>query len=214
VTTPSVSPFATVPLAAPDQAPMTVTAAAREKLLELRDAEPEGNRLGVRVEIIADTPPEFAYDLSFALLTKADLTDRVDVHEGLRTIIPGKDVENLRGATLDYERDGLVLRNPNHPKPIELGTLTIAGSLAEEVRAIIDAEINPALDAHGGFVTFVGHDEDLAVYLTMGGGCHGCSMSRMTMVQGVSSMIREHLPTVTRVIDVTDHTSGDSPYYH
>ena len=191
---------------------MTVTEVARARLVELRDEEPESNRLGVRVEILSDTPPEFTYDLSFAVLTKADITDRVDNHSGLRTIIPLKDVDNLQGATLDFESGGLVLRNPNRPKPLALGTLTISGALADEVRWVIDAEINPALDAHGGFVTFVGHDDD-TVYLTMGGGCHGCSMSRMTMMQGVSSMIRERIPLVAKVVDVTDHSVGENPYY-
>jgi Fe/S biogenesis protein NfuA len=214
VSTPSVSPFATSPFAAVVEPTIKVTDVARSKLIELRDEEPEGNRLGVRIEILADTPPEFTYDLTFAVLTKADITDQVDNHDGLRTIIPLKDVENLRGATLDFESGGLVLRNPNRPKPLSLGTLTITGPLADEVRGIIEAEINPALDAHGGFVTFVGHDDEKAIYLTMGGGCHGCSMSRLTMVQGVSSMIREKIPLVSKVVDVTDHAVGENPYYH
>jgi Fe/S biogenesis protein NfuA len=213
VSTPSVSPFAVSPLATAAEPTIKVTDEARTKLIELRDEEPEGNRLGVRIEILADTPPEFTYDLTFAVLTKADITDQVDNHEGLRTILPLKDVENLRGATLDFEAGGLVLRNPNRPKPLLLGTLTITGSLADEIRGIIEAEINPALDAHGGFVTFVGHDQDNAIYLTMGGGCHGCSMSRLTMVQGVSSMIREKIPSVSKVVDVTDHAVGENPYY-
>ena len=192
---------------------MIVTEAARAKLVELRDEEPEGKRLGVRVEIVGDSPPDFTYDLSFALLTKADLTDNVDNHSGLRTIIPLKDVENLRGATLDYESGGLVLRNPNRPRPIQLGNLVIDSELANHVRLLIDSEVNPALDVHGGFVTFVGHDDDNTVYLTMGGGCHGCAMSRMTMVQGVSAMIREKVPAVAKVVDATDHATGENPYY-
>ena len=213
MSTPSVSPFVTSPLAAAAETTITVTDVARTKLVELRDDEPEANRLGVRIEILSDAPPEFTYDLTFAVLTKADITDQVDIHGGLRTIIPLKDIENLRGATLDFESGGLVLRNPNRPKPLSLGTLTITGALSDEIRGMIEAEINPALDAHGGFVTFVGHDDDNAIYLTMGGGCHGCSMSRMTMVQGVSSMIREKIPSVSKVVDVTDHTVGENPYY-
>ena len=54
--------------------------------------------------------------------------------------------------------------------------------------------MNPALAAHGGFVTYVGHDNEGTAYLTMGGGCHGCSMSRMTMLDGVQTMIVEQLP--------------------
>jgi Fe/S biogenesis protein NfuA len=130
----------------------------------------------------------------------------------LRVIVPARDVPNLEGATLDYE-DGLVLRNPNRPKPIQLGALTMDDDLAAEVQAVVDGEINPALAAHGGFITFMGHDDEATVYVTMGGGCHGCSMSRMTMMQGVQTMIKDAIPMVTKVVDATDHSTGETPYY-
>jgi Fe/S biogenesis protein NfuA len=134
-------------------------------------------------------------------------------HGGLRVIIPAKDVDNLEGATLDYELDGLVLRNPNRPKPLQLGALTIDDEVADQLRAVIDDEINPALDAHGGYVTLLGHDGEGKAYLTMGGGCHGCAMSRMTMLQGVQATLRERVPGIEKVIDATDHTTGENPYY-
>jgi Fe/S biogenesis protein NfuA len=127
--------------------------------------------------------------------------------------VPAKDATNLEGATLDYEVDGLVLRNPNKPKQIQLGTLTIDDDLAAKVRHVVDSEVNPALAAHGGYVTFVGHDGEGRAYLTMGGGCHGCSMSRMTMLQGVQTMIIDAVPGVDKVIDATDHSTGENPFY-
>jgi Fe/S biogenesis protein NfuA len=48
----------------------------------------------------------------------------------------------------------------------------------------------------------------------MGGGCHGCSMSRMTMLDGVQTMMVEQIPEIERVRDLTDHASGENPYYH
>jgi Fe/S biogenesis protein NfuA len=79
---------------------------------------------------------------------------------------------------------------------------------------VIEAEINPALDAHGGFVTYVGHDGEGRAYLTMGGGCHGCSMSRQTMLQGVQTTIKERIPAIDKVIDATDHSTGEKPFYN
>jgi Fe/S biogenesis protein NfuA len=196
-----------------DDMVVSVTPAAREKLIELRDAEPEQSRLGVRIEILSDEGPDFTYDLSFQVITQADITDIVRNHDGLRIIIPANDAVHLEGAVLDHETGGLVLRNPNRPKPIELGTLTIDDDVAEAVRAVIESDINPALDAHGGFVTFIGHDGDGRVYLTMGGGCHGCSMSRMTMLQGVQGTIKDLVPGVVKVIDATDHATGSNPFY-
>ncbi len=196
-----------------DEHIITVTDAALEQLLQLRDAEPEGDRLGVRIEILADEGPDFTYDLSFQIVTKSDITDIVRSTNGLKVIVPAKDVTNLEGAVLDYEIDGLVLRNPNRPKPVQLGTLTIDDELAEKVREIVDAEVNPALSAHGGYITFVGHDKEGRAYVTMGGGCHGCSMSRMTMLQGVQTMIKDAVPGIDKVIDATDHSTGENPYY-
>lgn len=207
------SPFATAEDIAPDNMIITVTPAGREKITELRDEEPEGKELGLRLEVLADEGAEFTYDLSFQELVKADFTDLVHNHGGLRVIIPAKDADQLDGATLDYEKGGLVLRNPNKPRPMSLGNLVADDALSTEVRGIIADNINPSLDAHGGFVTFVGHDGEGRVYLTMGGGCHGCSMSKQTMLQGVQATLKELVPAVQKVVDATDHTVGENPYY-
>jgi Fe/S biogenesis protein NfuA len=208
------SPFAAGPGAAEaDDLVINVTEVARAKLIELRDEEPEGDRLGVRIEIVSDEGQDFMYDLSFQIITKADLSDLVRNHGGLRVIVPAGDAQNLEGATLDFEAGGLVLRNPNRPKPVQLGALIIDDEVAGQIRLIIDDEINPALDSHGGFVTLVGHDGEGRAYLTMGGGCHGCAMSRMTMLQGVQATIKERVPSIAKVIDATDHSTGENPFY-
>jgi Fe/S biogenesis protein NfuA len=216
VTTSPLSPFADPAIATEPAEDMiiSVTEVARETISGLRDAEPEGKRLGLRLEILSEDGTDFVYDLSFQELVEADISDIVKSHGGLRIIVPAKDAVNLEGATLDYEHDGLVLRNPNKPRPISIGNLTSADDLSNEIRGVIEAEINPALDAHGGFVTYVGHDGEGRAYLTMGGGCHGCSMSRQTMLQGVQTTIKERVPAIDKVIDATDHSTGEKPFYN
>ena len=199
--------------AATDEFVITVTPEAHSWVVALRDEEPEGKELGIRLEILSDTGVDFTYDLSFQVTTKADLSDSVRNHDGLRVIIPAKDVVNVSGATLDLEDGGLVLRNPNKPKPFTMDGMITDGELADQIRSLLTAEINPALAAHGGFVTFVGLDDDNAAYLSMGGGCQGCSMSRMTMIDGVQTQLKAELPSLTKVVDVTDHTAGANPYY-
>ena len=85
--------------------------------------------------------------------------------------------------------------------------------ISAQIEAIVFSEVNPALSAHGGFVTFSGHDKEGTAYFTMGGGCHGCSMSRQTMLEGVQTMLVEQVPAITRVRDITDHSTGANPYY-
>ncbi len=203
---------------------ITITPAALKELAALRDTEADADRLGLRLEIMSQPGETFQYDLSFDVVTKAAFTDEVRTHTGtdddgvarsLKVIIPADDRDLLEGATLDHTSSaGLVIRNPNKPQAPKVEGLIHDDPLSAEVEAIITTEVNPALAAHGGFVTYVGHDNEGTAYLTMGGGCHGCSMSRMTMLEGVQTMIVEHLPAIERVRDLTDHTSGENPYYH
>jgi Fe/S biogenesis protein NfuA len=199
---------------------IAVTSEAMQELISLRDAEPEGDRLGLRLEIVSDPGEDFKYDLSFEVVTKAAFSDEVRTHSrpeigSLKVIIPAAALDLLEGATLDHTAtQGLVIRNPNKPKAPTVVGLTSNDELSAEVEALIKGEVNPALAAHGGFVTYVGHDGEGTAYLTMGGGCHGCSMSRMTMLDGVQTMLVEQLPEIERVRDLTDHASGENPYYH
>ena len=51
------------------------------------------------------------------------------------------------------------------------------------------------------------------MFLKMGGGCQGCSMSAATLVEGIQVAIKEALPEVTEIIDATDHAAGENPFY-
>ena len=65
------------------------------------------------------------------------------------------------GATLDYtSTQGLVIRNPNRPAAPNIEGLIGDDDLSAHVRQLVADEVNPALAAHGGFVTYVGHDGD------------------------------------------------------
>jgi Fe/S biogenesis protein NfuA len=198
---------------------ITVSPEAHAELVALRDDEPDGDRLGLRLEIVSGAGEEFRYDLSFDVVTKAAFSDEVRTHPGadsteLKVIIPAKDLEFLQGAVLDRtESQGLVIRNPNKPQVPAIEGLIRDDALSAEVESVVAGEVNPALAAHGGFVTYVGHDGDGTAYLTMGGGCHGCSMSRMTMLDGVQTMLVEQVGGIERVKDLTDHASGENPFY-
>ena len=180
--------------AAPSEPIVTITPAALTELVKLRDEEPDADKLGLRLAIASAPGEDFRYDLSFDEYLTAAFTDEVRTHDGLKVIVPGNDLELLQGATLDYnDNQGLVIRNPNRPTAPTVEGLTSDDALSAEIEAMITAEVNPALAAHGGFVTYVGHDGEGTAYMTMGGGCHGCSMSKMTMLDGVQTMLsRSH----------------------
>lgn len=193
---------------------ITITPEATEHLLVLRDDEVDGDSLGLRLAIASQPGEEFRYDLSFEEFLKAAFTDEVRTHDGLKVIVPGDDVELLQGATLDFTASqGLVIRNPNRPAAPAVEGLTGDDELSAKIEAMISGEVNPALASHGGFVTYVGHDGEGTAFLTMGGGCHGCSMSKMTMLDGVQTMLVEAIDELERVKDLTDHSTGENPYY-
>lgn len=193
---------------------ITITDDALAELVKLRESEEDAASLGLRLEIVSGPGEDFKYDLSLDEFRKAAFTDEVRTHSGMKVIIPAKDVELLEGAILDYSSTGgLVIRNPNKPSIPMIEGLVNDDALSAEIEAIVATEVNPALAAHGGFVTFAGHDEAGTAYLTMGGGCHGCSMSKVTMLEGVQTTLVEKVEGIQRVRDMTDHQSGENPFY-
>lgn len=193
---------------------ISVTPDAHAHLMELRADEDDADELGLRLAIASQPGEDFRYDLSFEEFLKAAFTDEVRTHDGLKVIIPGDHVELLSGATLDHNSaQGLVIRNPNRPQAPNVEGLISDDEISAEVETVVSAEVNPALAAHGGFVTYVGHDGDGTAYFTMGGGCHGCSMSKMTMLDGVQSMLSEKVEAIEKVRDLTDHSTGENPFY-
>ncbi|MFM9038078.1 MAG: NifU family protein [Actinomycetota bacterium] len=193
---------------------ITITDDALVELIKLRDAEDDAASLGLRLEVVSSAGEEFKYDLSLDEFRRAAFTDEVRTHGGMKVIIPAKDIELLQGAVLDYSSStGLVIRNPNKPAAIVVEGLVREDELSAEIEAVLATDVNPSLAAHGGFVTYVGHDSEGTAYLTMGGGCHGCSMSRMTMLEGVQTTLVEKVAGVERVRDLTDHSNGENPFY-
>ena len=200
-----------------DEAIIEVTEAALEKILEIRAAEDDGDSLALRIEVTGTQGVDYAYDLAFEPIADAADDDARFSSGDLSLLVPADSVELLRGATLDLPSNpaqgGLVIRNPNRPDPMAgLADLELTGDTAEQVAQLLEHRINPALAAHGGFAQLVGVDGPV-VYVTMGGGCQGCSMSAMTLSEGIKTQILEAIPEVTDVIDATDHSAGENPFY-
>ena len=87
-----------------------------------------------------------------------------------------------------------------------------AADLLTKIEQLLEKTVNPMLASHGGFATLIGVDTHTA-YVTMGGGCQGCSMSQATLTEGIQRAIVEAVPEITDVVDATDHSAGDNPFY-
>jgi len=84
--------------------------------------------------------------------------------------------------------------------------------LPERVQRILDAQINPAVRAHGGCITLMGM-EDGTASIRFEGGCQGCAMADVTLRQGIEVMLKEQVAEIVAVVDLTDHASGTNPYF-
>jgi Fe/S biogenesis protein NfuA len=82
----------------------------------------------------------------------------------------------------------------------------------QRVMQVLDHQINPSIAAHGGVAELVAVEGGIA-YLRLGGCCQGCGMASVTLSQGIEHTISDAIPEITGVIDVTDHSSGQNPYY-
>jgi Fe-S cluster biogenesis protein NfuA len=124
----------------------------------------------------------------------------------------------LSGAKIDWvEEDGrwgFRVHDPKaRPAPVrEPAELRISGPLAERVQRVFEEVINPGIAAHGGYVELVDVSED-TLYIRMGGGCQGCAASQATLRMGIERMVREQVPEIGEIVDVTDHAAGLTPYY-
>ena len=59
--------------------------------------------------------------------------------------------------------------------------------------------VRPSLQADGGDLELIGVDENGVVSIELQGACSGCSLSDMTVSQGIERVLIENVPGVTRV---------------
>ena len=195
-----------------------LTPRAVEKVREFRAAVAEPESQAMWVEVTGVHRGEFTYDLSLKPAAAAAEGDAVEELDGLPLVVPARDAEALRGATIDWSDDlmrgGLVVSNPNKPSPVVEAPAgdDLEGGVADRVAQVLDRHINPAIAMHGGMAQLVGVEGDTAL-VRLGGGCQGCGMAGVTLDQGIESAIVAAVPEIARVVDVTDHESGENPYY-
>ena len=196
---------------------LTITDAARAKVLEVRAEEADPDSLALWVEVSGEQAGAFTYLMEFR--RTLDFAGDVTVlhHDDLSIAIPADSVEKLQGATLDFAGAGMVMENPNRPRQAspmmsDRPPADLSGDVPQRVMQVLAEQINPAIASHGGHAELVAVEDSIA-YLRLSGGCQGCGMASVTLSQGIEVAILDAVPEITEVIDVTDHASGDNPYY-
>lgn len=196
-----------------------ITDAAYDKVMGflLQEAEPE--RQAMWLEVAGTSANQWTCSIALKPLDAAAPHDAVVRHRDLAIVIPERDFDKVRGATIDWLDDpfgagGLRVDNPNTPSPV-IGApppADLNGDVAQRVIQVLDQQVNPTIAAHGGRAELVAVEQG-AAYLRLGGGCQGCSMATVTLSQGIETAIIRAVPEITSVVDVTDHHSGTNPYF-
>jgi len=196
-----------------DQTVLTATAEAIEAITGIRSQEPDADDLALTIAVTGVRGVDFTYELTFIPVDDAADDDSLTRHGDLPILVLAGSIDNLTGATIEVRDGGLAIDNPNSPLPkFEMGEGALEGDLADKVAAVLEHQINPAIASHGGFAELAAVEGD-TVYLRLGGGCVGCGLAQVTLSQGIEVAIKDALPEVTKVVDVTDHASGTDPYY-
>jgi Fe/S biogenesis protein NfuA len=186
---------------------LNVTDAAADKI---RAAKVSEGRDDVALRVMArEDGAKFRYGLKLVDTDSKEADDSVIHLDGIDLYLDRESAPRLQGATLDYVEEvsgsGLKFENPNQ-------TALASHPLAGRVQEILDDRVNPGLAAHGGVVSLVDIQETRVV-LRFGGGCQGCGMADTTMKEGVAAQLKHQIPEISEVVDATDHTSGENPYY-
>jgi Fe/S biogenesis protein NfuA len=193
---------------------LSVTPDALDMIVQLRDQEPGDGEFALSIEVTGFRGPQFTYELAFVALadTKADWVQ--ERHGELALVFPREDIEKLDGAVLELTDQGLSMNNPNSPAPPAMSAPAgdLSGPLVDQVQQVLVEQVNPAIAAHGGGAELVSVDGTVA-YLRLFGGCQGCGLAQVTLKQGIERILLESIPALTQVVDVTDHASGEDPYY-
>jgi Fe/S biogenesis protein NfuA len=195
---------------------LSISPEAQQKVLEVRNAEPDPETLALWIEVNGEANGAYTYLMEFRPTSELDDDVLIERDGDVTVAVPSESVELLRGATLGFN-GGMVMQNPNRPLPpvarvANRPEADLSGEIPQRVIQVLEEQINPAIAAHGGYAELVAVEDSIA-YLRMGGGCQGCGMAAVTLTQGIEVAILDTVPEITEVIDVTDHASGDNPYY-
>ena len=183
-----------------------VTPEAREKIDGVRTFNDFPEAV-LRVRVLAKDGPRFRYEIALEDPRERTDADLVVALDGLDVAIDPASAVDLAGATIDLDPavtgGGLKIDNPNEgwQDPV-----------ARAVQEVLDRQINPGVGTHGGMVSLV-EVKDGTAYMRFGGGCQGCAAVDVTLKQGVERAVLSAVPSVSAIVDVTDHEAGVNPYY-
>lgn len=191
---------------------VNITESAQDYLRQLLEKQNcEG--IGIRMFVSSPGTPQAETCIAYMRPGEEHEDDvRVPLN-GFDAWFEGKSVPYLEDAKVDYSADRmggqLTIRAPNSKMP----RVNDDSPIADKINYVLYNEVNPGLAAHGGNVSLFEVTKDKFAVLKFGGGCQGCSAVDLTLKEGVEKTLREKIPELAGVRDITDHTDTSNAYY-
>jgi Fe/S biogenesis protein NfuA len=165
--------------------------------------------LGIRVVARKLGQHHFNYDITLVNANDTSEADEITDLGSFNCYLDPASAANLEGASVDWVTDmggaGFKIDNPQ-------AVVSWDDPIAQKVQQVLDEKVAPALASHGGWVELTAVEGD-AAYIQFGGGCQGCGQSQVTLNEGIRTAILAEVPEIKKVLDGTDHASGQNPYY-
>jgi Fe/S biogenesis protein NfuA len=151
--------------------------------------------------------------LAYCRPEEVNPADELQQMDKLRVYVEAMSIPYLEESKIDFAKDRmggqLTIKAPNAKMP----KVTADSPVEERIKYLLYTEINPGLASHGGEVSLVEFTDEGVAVLEFGGGCQGCSAVDMTLKDGVEATLKEKIPEITGVRDVTDHTDTENAYF-
>jgi len=185
---------------------INISKKAQEHILDKLNSSAEKFQ-GISIIVDPKTDRKANYSIQFIELSNTP-SENISINFGEFQVLVSKEgIPYLEGTEVDLNDEGeLEAFNPS------MSITEISGSVEEQIRHVLEEEVNPMVASHGGVVSLL-EVKDQNAYLEFGGGCQGCGMIDVTLKQGVEVMIKEQIPEIEAIYDVTDHAEGTNPYY-
>jgi len=185
---------------------INISKKAQEHILDKLNSSAEKFQ-GISIIVDPKTDRKANYSIQFIELSNTP-SENISINFGEFQVLVSKEgIPYLEGTEVDLNDEGeLEAFNPS------MSITEISGSVEEQIRHVLEEEVNPMVASHGGVVSLL-EVKDQNAYLEFGGGCQGCGMIDVTLKQGVEVMIKAQIPEIEAIYDVTDHAEGTNPYY-
>ncbi len=188
---------------------VTISETAVGKIVELIEKSPNPVK-GLRIAANSVSPLKVDFRMAFIGEDEETELDQAIPFEGFTVYVNSESSELVEEATVDFV-EGLMGSGFKIERPRTLPD-GVDGSVVERVQQILDEKINPGVAAHGGRISLI-DVKDKTVYVQLEGGCQGCGQADVTLKQGIEVAIKEAVPEIEEILDVTDHANGRNPYY-